>query len=204
MVSMRRDHQHVPRTKAVHRPPNRILAYLTKPPLPLTFFWRNSPVPVPTGSAGQQRRGPVFCQAKASGAKWACNAARASRTRAGSAWRPGVRAEMRRLPQSADRDAAFAPELLAAIHDVCHGLVASRQPARSSEASPGSGQEEIRDASLRLPERQREVLALGGLAQLSYEEIASDLGVPIGTVRSRIHRGRAALRTALQPRGSEA
>jgi RNA polymerase sigma-70 factor, ECF subfamily len=32
---------------------------------------------------------------------------------------------------------------------------------------------------------------------LRYEEIADELGVPVGTVRSRIHRGRALLRTAL-------
>jgi hypothetical protein len=35
---------------------------------------------------------------------------------------------------------------------------------------------------------------------LSYEEIADTLGVKLGTVRSRIHRGRAQLRTALDHR----
>ena len=35
---------------------------------------------------------------------------------------------------------------------------------------------------------------------LSYEEIAATLGVKLGTVRSRIHRGRAQLRAALEHR----
>ncbi|MCK6480467.1 MAG: RNA polymerase sigma factor SigE, partial [Planctomycetes bacterium] len=39
---------------------------------------------------------------------------------------------------------------------------------------------------------------------LSYEEIAAATGVPVGTVRSRIHRGRSALRGLLLPAGDRA
>jgi RNA polymerase sigma factor (sigma-70 family) len=43
----------------------------------------------------------------------------------------------------------------------------------------------------KLPRREREALLLLAWADLSYEEIAVALGVPIGTVRSRISRARA-------------
>ncbi len=46
----------------------------------------------------------------------------------------------------------------------------------------------------RLPRRERDVLALCVWAELSYEEAAVALGLPIGTVRSRLARGRARLR----------
>jgi RNA polymerase sigma-70 factor (ECF subfamily) len=45
----------------------------------------------------------------------------------------------------------------------------------------------------RLPSREREPLLLHVLGELSYEEIASTLGIPVGTVASRINRGRARL-----------
>jgi RNA polymerase sigma-70 factor (ECF subfamily) len=51
------------------------------------------------------------------------------------------------------------------------------------------------DAALRqLPPEQREVLLLVGLEELSYAETAQALGVPIGTVMSRLHRARERLR----------
>ena len=43
-------------------------------------------------------------------------------------------------------------------------------------------------------------VVLTALQGLSYEEVASTLGVKLGTVRSRIHRGRAQLRVALEHR----
>jgi RNA polymerase sigma-70 factor (ECF subfamily) len=39
------------------------------------------------------------------------------------------------------------------------------------------------------------------VSDLSYEQIAESTGVPIGTVRSRIHRGRRLLRSALTAEG---
>jgi len=54
------------------------------------------------------------------------------------------------------------------------------------------------DAALaRLPEEFRVAVILRDLGDLDYAEIAEVLGVPIGTVRSRIARGRAALATVL-------
>ena len=43
----------------------------------------------------------------------------------------------------------------------------------------------------------RDVLLLAGWAELSYEEIAAALDIPVGTVRSRLHRARRKMRTAL-------
>lgn len=54
------------------------------------------------------------------------------------------------------------------------------------------------DAALRrLPDDQREVLLLVALEQLSYSETASALGVPIGTVMSRLYRTRERVRVML-------
>lgn len=53
---------------------------------------------------------------------------------------------------------------------------------------------ELVEALGKLPEQQREVLLLVGLEGLSYKETADVLAVPIGTVMSRISRGREALR----------
>jgi RNA polymerase sigma factor (sigma-70 family) len=47
----------------------------------------------------------------------------------------------------------------------------------------------------------RVAVVLCDIEGLSYEEIATTVGVKIGTVRSRIHRGRAQLRAALEHRG---
>ena len=54
-----------------------------------------------------------------------------------------------------------------------------------------------------LPDEQREALLLIGVSELSYEEAAVLLTVPVGTVRSRLSRARAALRAKLEGRGVE-
>lgn len=49
----------------------------------------------------------------------------------------------------------------------------------------------------RLPEEQRAVLLLVALEEMTYEEVAGTLGIPLGTVMSRLARGRERLRQIL-------
>ena len=62
---------------------------------------------------------------------------------------------------------------------------------------------EIIEALRALPEPQRHVIALHYLADLSVEQIAWELGVPVGTVKSRLSRGRDALAIRLAPAQEE-
>ena len=59
---------------------------------------------------------------------------------------------------------------------------------------------DIQAALRELAPEYRAAVVLCDIEGLSYEEIAATLGVKIGTVRSRIHRGRGQLRTALEHR----
>jgi len=72
-------------------------------------------------------------------------------------------------------------------------------PAQNALAS---GYEDLERALQALPEAFRTAVVLRDVQDLSYAEIAEALGVPVGTVMSRIHRGRALLREALAPKGS--
>lgn len=56
---------------------------------------------------------------------------------------------------------------------------------------------DVADALRALTPEYRAAVVLCDVVGLSYEEISESLAVPIGTVRSRIHRGRALLREAL-------
>jgi RNA polymerase sigma-70 factor (ECF subfamily) len=58
--------------------------------------------------------------------------------------------------------------------------------------------EKVRQAILTLPPRYREVVVLCELQEMSYQETADVLGCAIGTVRSRLHRGKALLSEALR------
>jgi RNA polymerase sigma-70 factor (ECF subfamily) len=76
-----------------------------------------------------------------------------------------------------------------------------------SEGAVAPGQEERLSVSLvaealeRLPDQHREVIVLVGLEEMSYRDVAEIVGVPIGTVMSRLARARAALRQILEDRG---
>jgi RNA polymerase sigma-70 factor (ECF subfamily) len=62
---------------------------------------------------------------------------------------------------------------------------------------------EVLEALDELPEQFRLAVLLSDVEQFSYKEIAEITGVPIGTVMSRIHRGRKALQRALAPYATE-
>jgi RNA polymerase sigma-70 factor (ECF subfamily) len=53
---------------------------------------------------------------------------------------------------------------------------------------------QVREAFFSLPEEQREALHLVAIEDLSYQEAAQALGIPVGTLMSRISRARAHLR----------
>lgn len=61
--------------------------------------------------------------------------------------------------------------------------------------------EPLEDALAQLPPSFRTAVVLCDIQGLTYEEIAAATGWPIGTVRSRIHRGRRLLRSQLDRRG---
>ena len=112
------------------------------------------------------------------------------------------------------------PWLLAIVRNRAHDLL-RRKRVRRAEPLPGDGetyrpelvdpgegpeagftQRQLRRALwaklAALPTSQREILVLRDYQDLSYAEIAQVLAIPIGTVMSRLHRARAALRRLLE------
>ncbi len=61
----------------------------------------------------------------------------------------------------------------------------------------------LAEALAGLPVGERDVILLVAWEELSYQEVAEVLDVPIGTVRSRLHRGRHRLRELIGPCGQE-
>ena len=59
----------------------------------------------------------------------------------------------------------------------------------------------VAQALAALPDKHREVVTLVDIDGLSYQEAADVLGVPRGTVMSRLHRARARIRTRLTAAG---
>lgn len=59
----------------------------------------------------------------------------------------------------------------------------------------------VNEALQRLQPSYREVIVLVGIEEMSYRDAAEILGVPVGTVMSRLSRARSSLRTILENRG---
>lgn len=75
------------------------------------------------------------------------------------------------------------------------------EPARTFESVPDHV--ELMAALARLPETQRVAIVLHHLVDLSVQDVAATLGVPTGTVKARLARGRAALAVALSEQEEE-
>lgn len=119
------------------------------------------------------------------------------------------------------RGGPIKPWLLAILRNVCRAEYARRgtlsalvgenldAAEQSAEGLWGEGEATPEAATLRrldgeavqrlialLPDQFREALVLREINELSYREIAEVIGVPVGTVMSRLARGRALLRDA--------
>jgi RNA polymerase sigma-70 factor (ECF subfamily) len=77
------------------------------------------------------------------------------------------------------------------------GLLPRLAPAASYDDNTTPDRVALLEALKRLPTTQREAIALHHLADLQVSEIAAQLGVPTGTVKARLSRGRAALAALL-------
>ena len=77
-----------------------------------------------------------------------------------------------------------------------------KTPSPATEIDERLFDPDIQQALDALPPEFRAAVVLCDIEGLSYEEIAATLGIKLGTVRSRIHRGRAQLRAALSGRGA--
>jgi RNA polymerase sigma-70 factor (ECF subfamily) len=74
-----------------------------------------------------------------------------------------------------------------------------REPTPEAGARGRETEALIADAMERLPAELREIIVLRDVQDLAYEEMAGVLGVPVGTVRSRLNRARSQLAELLEP-----
>ena len=112
----------------------------------------------------------------------------------GPAIKPWLFAILRNVCRSAFTQRKFAPEEDAA--EDAPPLWSETVETPESQMLRQHNAETIRAMVGALPDVFREVIVLREINDLSYDEIAGVVGVPIGTVMSRLARGRSMLRTA--------
>lgn len=76
--------------------------------------------------------------------------------------------------------------------------IPDRNPLPEAEVEANEQAQAVRTAVLELPTASRAVLVLREYERLSYQEIAAVLGIPVGTVMSRLNYARGILREKLQ------
>ena len=85
-------------------------------------------------------------------------------------------------------------------HGSDRGLEDRRRP--DGECEQNESMRRVRAALDRLDESKRSIIVLRAYEQLSYEQLAEHLDVPVGTVMSRLNRARAALMEELKRESS--
>lgn len=98
-----------------------------------------------------------------------------------------------RRPQRTAEDGVSDWQLLESANHHEIGLLSAE-----SQAFSALPDETVRTALESLPAEYREAVLLADVEGFSYKEIAEIMDTPVGTVMSRIHRGRAALRESLR------
>jgi RNA polymerase sigma-70 factor (ECF subfamily) len=108
-------------------------------------------------------------------------------------WRPGsdLRAWLFTIMHNVHANQVRGRRPVAQSLDDTEGLAGPSNVAQASDLI------DLEHALVRLPEDQRAVLLLVGLEQFSYQEAAGVLGVPIGTVMSRLYRARERMKELL-------
>ena len=123
------------------------------------------------------------------------------RFRAGEPFRPWllqvVGNEARNRRRARGRREGLAERAIAAVRGGSGGMPASPPP--ELEALAGETQAEVRTALATLDDGERLVVTCRYLLGLSEAETAAALGIPTGTVKSRLHRGLRRLRDRLEP-----
>ena len=79
------------------------------------------------------------------------------------------------------------------------GATADRNP--EAELLAHERKSQLWSALNEIPESYRSVLVLADIQGMSYEEVAAVVDTPVGTVKSRLNRGREALRALLVAKG---
>lgn len=79
-----------------------------------------------------------------------------------------------------------------------YSQLSSNSPLPENELESLELQETVQKEILKLPEKYRSVIVLKYMEELSLNEISEILDMPLGTVKTRIHRGREALRQQLR------
>jgi RNA polymerase sigma-70 factor (ECF subfamily) len=102
----------------------------------------------------------------------------------------------KRKRQGTEIELDDAPEIYLYCQTAAIGLHATTEdPAQRLMGQLAT--EEVEAAIAALPDEYRVVATLYFLQDFSYQEIAEVVGVPVGTIRSRLHRGRRLLQKAL-------